>query len=142
VESSADLRSVLIAKIRELDLTQRESAKAIGVSQQALSSWVSGDTIPSRTQVPRIAAFLGRPEDEVRQMRVKAAEQDIGVVERIDHLEDAVDALTVQLEEIRTTQHELVTMALAAIPAIPGASEALAELRAVETPHAKHEAAE
>jgi hypothetical protein len=38
-------------------------------------------------------------------MRVSAAEQDIAVIERIDHLEDAVDALTVQVEEIRRTQH-------------------------------------
>jgi transcriptional regulator with XRE-family HTH domain len=105
LESSADLRSVLIAKIRELDLTQREAAKAIGVSQQALSSWVSRDSIPSRTQVPRIAAFLGQPEDEIRRMRVSAAEQDIAVIERIDHLEDAVDALTVRVEEIRRTHH-------------------------------------
>jgi hypothetical protein len=33
-------------------------------------------------------------------------------------------------------------MALAAIAAIPGASEALAELREVEIPHARQEAAE
>lgn len=142
MESSADLRSVLIAKIRELDLTQREAAQAIGVSQQALSSWVSGDSIPSRTQVPRIAAFLDRTEDEVRRMRVRASEQDIGVVQRIDHLEDAVDALTVQVEELRRTQHDLVTVAMRALAAVPEASAALTELRAVETPHTRREAAE
>jgi transcriptional regulator with XRE-family HTH domain len=68
-----DLRSALIGKIQELDITQREAAEVIGVSQQALSSWVSGDSIPSRGQSPRLAKWLDLPEEAVRRMRLKAA---------------------------------------------------------------------
>jgi transcriptional regulator with XRE-family HTH domain len=69
-----DLRSALIRKIQELDISQREATEAIGVSQQALSSWVSGDSIPSRRQSPRLAKWLDLPEEAVRRMRLKAAE--------------------------------------------------------------------
>src|SRR6266487_4372307 len=72
----SDLRSALIGKLQELDLTQREAAEAIGVSQQALSSWVSGDSIPSRRQSPRLAKWLDLPEETVRKMRLKAAAEN------------------------------------------------------------------
>jgi transcriptional regulator with XRE-family HTH domain len=108
-----DLRSTLIGKIQELDITQREAAEAIGVSQQALSSWVSGDSIPSRGQSPRLAKWLDLPEEAVRRMRLKAAENqhDPIVGERLDHIEE-------QLEDLRRGQNLIIHTALQILPAI------------------------
>jgi transcriptional regulator with XRE-family HTH domain len=108
-----DLRSALIGKIQELDITQREAAEAIGVSQQALSSWVSGDSIPSRAQSPRLAKWLDLPEEAVRRMRLKAAENqhDHIVAERLDHIEE-------QIEDLRRGQNLIIHTALQILPAI------------------------
>jgi transcriptional regulator with XRE-family HTH domain len=146
-----DLRSALISKLQELDLTQREAAEAIGVSQQALSSWVSGDSIPSRRQSPRLAKWLDLPEETVRRMRLKAAEnQHSGVVaERFDHIEDDLDSLARQVEDIRRTQHRFVETVLRILPSIAtgtlnehvagGVGELVDELQRIETPHTRHE---
>jgi transcriptional regulator with XRE-family HTH domain len=108
-----DLRSALIGKIQELDITQREAAEVIGVSQQALSSWVSGDSIPSRGQSPRLAKWLDLPEEAVRRMRLKAAENqhDHIVAERLDHIEE-------QIEDLRRGQNLIIHTALQILPAI------------------------
>jgi transcriptional regulator with XRE-family HTH domain len=108
-----DVRSALIGKIQELDVSQREAADAIGVSQQALSSWVSGDSIPSRRQSPRLAKWLDLPEETVRRMRLKAAENQHGgiVAERLDHIEE-------QIEDLRRGQNLIIHTALQILPAI------------------------
>jgi len=146
-----DLRSALIGKIQELDVSQREAAEAIGVSQQALSSWVSGDSIPSRRQSPRLAKWLGLPEEEVRKMRLKAADNQHGsvVATRLDHLEEDLDSLGRQVEEIRRTQQGLLDTVLRILPSIAtgalneqaagGVGELIDQLQQIETPHTGHE---
>ena len=145
-----DLRSALIRKIQELDLSQREAADAIGVSQQALSSWVSGDSIPSRRQSPRLAKWLDLPEETVRRMRLKAAENQHGsvVATRLDHIEDELDSLVRQVEDIRRTQQQLVETVLGILPSIAtgalnehvagGVGELIDQLQRIETPHTRH----
>lgn len=147
----ADLRSALIGKIQELDLSQREAADAIGVSQQALSSWVSGDSIPSRRQSPRLAKWLDLPEETVRRMRLKAAENQHGgiVAVRLDNLEDELDSLVRQVEDIRRTQHRFVETVLRLLPSIAagalnehvagGVGELIDQLQRIETPETRHE---
>jgi transcriptional regulator with XRE-family HTH domain len=146
-----DLRSALIGKIQELDLSQREAAEAIGVSQQALSSWVSGDSIPSRRQSPRLAKWLDLPEETVRRMRLKATENPHGgiVVARLDHIEDELDSLVRQVEDIRRTQHRFVETVLHILPSIAtgalnehvagGVGELIDQLQRIETPHTQHD---
>jgi transcriptional regulator with XRE-family HTH domain len=146
-----DLRSALIAKIQELDISQREAAEAIGVSQQALSSWVSGDSIPSRRQSPRLAKWLDLPEETVRRMRLKAAENQHGgiVAVRLDNIEDELDSLVRQVEDIRRTQHRFVETVLGILPSIAGGAlnehvaggvgELIDQLQGIETPHMRHE---
>jgi transcriptional regulator with XRE-family HTH domain len=148
----SDLRSALIGKLQELDLTQREAAEAIGVSQQALSSWVSGDSIPSRRQSPRLAKWLDLPEETVRKMRLKAAAEnqhgDIAAA-RLDHIEDELDSLVRQIEDIRRTQHRFVETVLRILPSIAtgaldehiagGVGELIDQLQRIETPHTRHE---
>jgi transcriptional regulator with XRE-family HTH domain len=146
-----DLRSALIRKIQELDISQREAAEAIGVSQQALSSWVSGDSIPSRRQSPRLAKWLDLPEETVRRMRLTAAEnQHSGIaVARLDHIEDELDSLVRQVEDIRRTQHRFVETVLRILPSIAagglnepvagGVAELIDQLQHIETPETRHE---
>jgi len=146
-----DLRSAVIGKIQELDITQREAAEAIGVSQQALSSWVSGDSIPSRRQSPRLAKWLDLPEETVRRMRLKAAANQHGgiVAERLDHIEDDLDSLVRQVEDIRRAQHRFVEAVLRILPSIAagaldepvagGVGELVDQLQRIETPHERHE---
>jgi transcriptional regulator with XRE-family HTH domain len=146
-----DLRSALIRKIQELDISQREAAEAIGVSQQALSSWVSGDSIPSRRQSPRLAKWLDLPEETVRRMRLKAAENQHGGIAaaRLDHVEDELDSLVRQVEDIRRAQHRFVETVLRILPSVAagalnehvagGVGELIDQLQRIETPQARHE---
>jgi transcriptional regulator with XRE-family HTH domain len=146
-----DLRSALIRKIQELDISQREAAEAIGVSQQALSSWVSGDSIPSRRQSPRLAKWLDLPEETVRRMRLTAAENQHGsvVAGRLDHIDDELDSLVRQVEDIRRTQHRFVETVLRLLPSIAagglnedvagGVAELIDQLQRIETPQTRHE---
>jgi transcriptional regulator with XRE-family HTH domain len=146
-----DLRSALIRKIQELDISQREAAEAIGVSQQALSSWVSGDSIPSRRQSPRLAKWLDLPEETVRRMRLKAAENQHGDIAaaRLDHVEDELDSLVRQVEDIRRAQHRFVETVLRILPSVAagalnehvagGVGELIDQLQRIETPQARHE---
>ena len=145
-----DLRSALISKIQELDVSQREAAEAIGVSQQALSSWVSGDSIPSRQQSPRLAKWLDLPEETIRRMRLNAAENHHGsiVAARLDHLEEDLDSLVRQVEDIRRTQQGLVETVLRILPSIAtgalnehvagGVGELIDQLQQIETPQTRH----
>jgi transcriptional regulator with XRE-family HTH domain len=146
-----DLRSALIGKIQKLDLSQREAADAIGVSQQALSSLVSGDSIPSRRQSPRLAKWLDLPEETVRRMRLEATENPHGGIAeaRLDHIEDELDSLVRQVEDIRRTQHRFVETVLRILPSIAagalnepvagGVGELIDQLQRIETPHTQHE---
>jgi transcriptional regulator with XRE-family HTH domain len=146
-----DLRAALIGKIQELDISQREAAEAIGVSQQALSSWVSGDSIPSRRQSPRLAKWLDLPEEAVRKMRLKAAENQHGsvVATRVDHLEEDLDSLGRQVEDIRRTQQGLLDTVLRILPAIAtgglneqaagGVGELIDQLQRIETPDKRND---
>jgi transcriptional regulator with XRE-family HTH domain len=150
--NQADLRSALISKLQELDITQREAAQAIGVSQQALSSWVSGDSIPSRRQSPRLAKWLDLPEETVRSMRLTAAaeNQHGGILSaRLDHIEDELDSIVRQVEDIRRTQHRFVETVLHILPSIAtgaldehvagGVGELIDQLQRIETPHSQPE---
>lgn len=146
-----DLRAALISKIQELDISQREAAEAIGVSQQALSSWVSGDSIPSRRQSPRLAKWLDLSEETVRRMRLKAAENQHGSIgaARLDHVEEDLDSLARQVEDVRRTQQRLLEAVLRILPSIAsgalnehvagGVGELVDELQRVEAPHRPHE---
>jgi transcriptional regulator with XRE-family HTH domain len=146
-----DLRSALIGKIQDLDVSQREAADAIGVSQQALSSWVSGDSIPSRQQSPRLAKWLDLPEETIRRMRLTAAENQHGnaVGGRLDHIEDELDSLVRQVEDVRRAQHRFVETVLRLLPSIAagalkedvagGVGDLFDQLQRIETPQTRHE---
>lgn len=45
--------------------SQRDAAKAIGMSPQALSSWERGDRMPTATQLGALAFVYGQPIDYV-----------------------------------------------------------------------------
>lgn len=60
VQSPVKSLGALLRRLREeRELTQKQVARDLGISQSALSAWESGQTLPPRPQMPRIAAALG-----------------------------------------------------------------------------------
>lgn len=45
--------------IKDLGLTQREIAQALGVSQQAVHTWTTGENVPRLNKAQRLAQLLG-----------------------------------------------------------------------------------
>jgi len=60
MHSPARSLGAFLRRLREeRELTQKRVAKELGISQSALSAWESGQTLPPRPQIERIAAVLG-----------------------------------------------------------------------------------
>src|SRR5215813_1604047 len=59
----------------ERELTQKQVARDLGISQSALSAWESGTTLPPRAQVQRIATVL-RTDIETLQPYFEKAESE------------------------------------------------------------------
>lgn len=55
----------MLEKLKEKYKTQTEIAKAVGVSQMAVSKWLSGKTFPSRRTAQKIAKVLGVPVSDI-----------------------------------------------------------------------------
>lgn len=82
-------------EIERRDVSQREVAEQIGVTQQVLSRWISGQHQPKTTYVPAIARFLRIPERQVRELRaVTRPTSAAQTARRLDALERKVDDLT------------------------------------------------
>jgi transcriptional regulator with XRE-family HTH domain len=76
VHSSARSLGALLRRLREeRDLTQKQVARDLGISQSALSAWESGQTLPPRPQLQRVAAVLG-VELEMLETQLETAESE------------------------------------------------------------------
>ncbi len=60
----------------ERELTQKRVAKELGISQSALSAWESGQTLPPRPQIARIAAVLEVGVDALESYFEKAESEE------------------------------------------------------------------
>ena len=61
-----------LEKIRkEKNISQRDIAIALGVTQGAVSLWESGSCFPSAKKLPELAAVLGCTVDELLKGEVK-----------------------------------------------------------------------
>jgi len=60
----------------ERELTQKQVAKDLGISQSALSAWESGQTLPPRPQIVRIAAVLGVGADALESYFGRAESEE------------------------------------------------------------------
>ena len=49
----------------ELNLTQEQVARAIGLSQQAIAKWETGESLPRAEMLPRLAKILSCTIDEL-----------------------------------------------------------------------------
>jgi transcriptional regulator with XRE-family HTH domain len=61
---------------KERELTQKQVAKELEISQSALSAWESGQTLPPRPQMARIAAVLGVGMDALETYFEKAESEE------------------------------------------------------------------
>ena len=52
----------------ELDMTQTELAKAVGVSRQTINSIEAGGYIPSGVLVLKIARYFGKPVESIFEL--------------------------------------------------------------------------
>ncbi|HUL07744.1 MAG TPA: helix-turn-helix domain-containing protein [Candidatus Acidoferrum sp.] len=60
----------------ERELTQKQVARDLGISQSALSAWESGQTLPPRPQIERIAGVLGVGVDQLEAYFEKAESEE------------------------------------------------------------------
>lgn len=60
----------------ERELTQKQVARDLGISQSALSAWESGQTLPPRPQIERIAGVLGIGVDQLETYFEKAESEE------------------------------------------------------------------
>jgi transcriptional regulator with XRE-family HTH domain len=60
----------------ERELTQKQVARDLGISQSALSAWESGQTLPPRPQIERIAGVLGIGVDQLEAYFEKAESEE------------------------------------------------------------------
>jgi len=75
-QSSVRSLGTLLKRLRgERELTQKQVARDLGISQSALSAWESGTTLPPRAQVQRIATVL-RTDIETLQPYFEKAESE------------------------------------------------------------------
>jgi transcriptional regulator with XRE-family HTH domain len=55
----------LVMKLGQRDVSARRFALAIGVSAQSASTWIKGESYPTRDKLPLIAEYFGVHLDEV-----------------------------------------------------------------------------
>src|SRR5262249_22389199 len=60
----------------ERELTQKQLARDLGISQSARSAWESGQTLPPRPQIERIAGVLGIGVDQLETHFEKAESEE------------------------------------------------------------------
>ena len=60
----------------ERELTQKQVARDLGISQSALSAWESGQTLPPRPQIERIAGALGVSVEQLEAYFEKAESEE------------------------------------------------------------------
>ncbi len=67
MRDEANSKSVFVQLRRELDLTQKQVAEALEVSEQTIRNWENGRTVPQLTipQVKRLCRLLRRSLDDV-----------------------------------------------------------------------------
>jgi transcriptional regulator with XRE-family HTH domain len=67
----------LLRRVREeRQLTQKKVAQELGISQSALSAWESGQTLPPRPQLARIAAVFGIGVDALESYFERAESEE------------------------------------------------------------------
>lgn len=58
MKKDTPLKSKLRIRLAELEKTQKEAAKDLGVTQQVLSSWVTGNSYPTLVGAFKLAEYL------------------------------------------------------------------------------------
>jgi transcriptional regulator with XRE-family HTH domain len=77
MQSPVKSLGALLRRLREeRELTQKQVARDLGISQSALSAWESGQTLPPRPQIERIAAILGVGVDALETYFEKAETEE------------------------------------------------------------------
>lgn len=70
-----------------------------------MPKWLRGVTLPSDASLPSLAAFLGLPIEEVRELRGTprqrlSATRRLTLSRRLEEVEDRLDALAARLERL------------------------------------------
>jgi len=77
MHSPARSLGAFLRRLREeRELTQKQVAGDLGISQSALSAWESGQTLPPRPQIERIAGVLGVGVDRLEAYFEKAESEE------------------------------------------------------------------
>ena len=103
------LGEALATEIDRRDMSQREAAELLGTTQQTVSKWVNGETVPDTDYIPAIANFLRMSRTQTRDMikgqrreRVQAKKADRSRLADLERgqveLRGRVDDLTTRLD--------------------------------------------
>lgn len=88
------LADALALEVERREITQTEAATQIGVAQQVLSRWISGENTPKAEYVPAIARFLHISQADVRSMRAQERKPRPGdLARRMDRIETRLGTL-------------------------------------------------
>ncbi len=77
MDTSAKTLGAFLRRLREeRELTQKQVARNLGISQSALSAWESGQTLPPHPQIERIAAVYSVPIETLEPYFEKAETEE------------------------------------------------------------------
>jgi transcriptional regulator with XRE-family HTH domain len=77
IQSQVRSLGAFLRRLRdERELTQKQVARELGISQSALSAWESGQTLPPRPQIERLAAVLGVGVEAIESYFEKAETEE------------------------------------------------------------------
>jgi transcriptional regulator with XRE-family HTH domain len=77
MDTPAKTLGALLRRLRdEREMTQKQVARNLGISQSALSAWESGQTLPPRPQMERIATVYGVPVETLATFFEKAETEE------------------------------------------------------------------
>lgn len=107
-----DLKTLISWSAESLPgLTQQDIAEAVGTSQQTVSRWLSGLTIPPLDRIPALARVIEVDETELAEAYLAESKKQSARVPRIKSLSDLdrrLAAVETRLEEAIALLQELV----------------------------------
>lgn len=100
--SDSRFADLLARELSKRDLTQRQAAPILGVSQQNIGKWLRGPQRPSPENWPALAAFLGISEADLKAMLPpRNTMERVTLQRRVDELEARMDRLGMTVTNLR-----------------------------------------
>jgi transcriptional regulator with XRE-family HTH domain len=97
--------ALLFEARRGVALTQREAGESLGVDASAISRWERGETLPSATNVSRLAALYGLDELDLLRRVNEAKDEEIATMNKTN--EQLAGSLVRAIDEFQSLATEM-----------------------------------